>query len=187
MRRPAIAGALASLLALAGCGPVCSLHALFESDEALFEPDLVGVWTGEERVTAIFESEEESRYSITYSNEDLPFVRYHGTLGRLRGRLFLDLRLHDEDGERLLDKEGFVLLWPLHLFCRIDLADDTLRIAVLDYEWLATAISDGAIDIAHERVEGNILLTAPPRELQSLVERAPEEAFTELHVLRRLT
>ena len=193
--------ALALLVSLVACDPVPSLYPLFKEDEVVFEPELLGEWgpeadrfneDGEDaRVAFKFEKSGDRAYKLTMF-DDKPGSRsvYEVHLARLGGYLFLDAVLQ---GQYVNDNRVEVapVIVPAHLFGRIEFDHDTLRIAMLDDEWLAKAIEDGRVQLRHEKVGGDILfLIAPTADLQEFAMHyaTDEEAFSlktdEMHRVR---
>jgi hypothetical protein len=90
-------------------------------------------------------------------------------LGRLAGVLFADLTPQTfTDSEPRL---GRPMQIPAHWFWKISVEGDRLHVVPLSDEWLRKQIDSNAVRIAHEKEDGNIVLTAPTRELQRLVSR----------------
>ncbi len=64
---------------------------------------------------------------------------------------------------------------------------DVLQIAFLDDDWLRKRIEEGEVNIAHERLGTDILLTASTKDLQMFVLKYAEdkEAFPDPEEFRR--
>jgi len=98
--------------------------------------------------------------------------------------LFLDLY---PDRSTLDDAvNGFFLfhLVPAHSFLRVWLAEETLRLAIIDLEWLKNGIENGSISIDHAYSKDQIILNAETIQLQQFVHQHKDEAFDEKVVLR---
>ena len=63
-----------------------------------------------------------------------------------------------------------------HLFTRIWLEGDTLRMASLENDWLKAQIDGGKLSIPHMQHEDDIVLTASTQELQKFVLEVAEDA-----------
>ena len=88
-------------------------------------------------------------------------------LGRLDGTLFADLSPADiADSTPHLGKS---LMIPAHWFWKISLDGDRLRASPLNDDWLSKKIDSGKVRIAHEKENGDYILTAPSGALQRLV------------------
>ena len=175
-----IALGLAALMA--GCVP--SLHPLFTEEDLVYDPALVGTWAekeGEDIWT--FRKSGENAYDLIYTEEGVP-ARFDAHLVRIGEFLFLDTYPGEPD-----IKNGFYLvhLVPAHTFLRIWIERDILRYAMLDLDWLKKMIAEKKVDIAHEQVDGGIVLTASTKELQEFFLKYAEddEAFSDLKELHR--
>ena len=78
------------------------------------------------------------------------------------------------------------LFIPSHLFLRLEIEGDKLRLAILDGDWLKKELRGGRVALAHERIGDErsgreILLTASTRELQRfmLAQGGNAKAFPE--------
>ena len=79
-------------------------------------------------------------------------------------------------------------LVPSHSFLRIGQDGETLRFALLDYEWAKKALQEDQFSVAHQLVDGRLLLTAPTGELQAFVAQcaAIPEAWSDVVILQRV-
>lgn|SRR5436190_6038799 len=181
--------ALGLVLLLAGCVPEPSLHPLFTQKDVLFDPSLVGTWGAvegkDERAEAnavwTFEKSGENAYSLTRTADGKRGV-YTVHLVQLGGYLFFDAEPNPP--ESALD--GYLYLMPTHVFGRIALDGDTARVAFLDDEWVKQAADEDRLGVAHQDIEGTIVLTATTNELQdfALSYADGEEAFSNVVELR---
>lgn len=92
---------------------------------------------------------------------------FHACLGRLAGRLYLDIgRVAFPDYTAPVGE----LLIPVHRFWQASLESGRLQLSPLNDEWLGAMIDSGTVSVAHERLgNGALLLTARTEELQRLV------------------
>lgn len=173
------------VLVLAGCEPVPSVHPLFSEHDVVFEPALVGTWVMRENGdTLTFHQSGDKAYEATYTEENVA-VKFEVHLIQLGKFLFLD-------AYPLEQPERFDLI-PAHSFYRIRLEvshameGDVLQIAFLDDDWLRKRIEEGEVNIAHERLGTDILLTASTKDLQMFVLKYAEdkEAFPDPEEFRR--
>lgn len=182
MRAIKLMVALGLVAFMAGCVP--SLHPLFTEEDLVYDPALVGTWAekeGEDICT--FRKSGENAYDLIYTEEGVP-ARFDAHLVRIGEFLFLDTYPGEPD-----IKNGFYLvhLVPAHTFLRIWIEGDVLRYAMLDLDWLKKMIAEKKVDIAHEQVDGDILLTASTKELQEFFLKYADDdkAFPDLKELHR--
>ncbi len=193
MRILRITAVLAMTICLLAC--VWTLQPLFEEDDLVFEPGLVGTWkAAEDEDTWTFEKAQDSNaYVLVYhqvefepdesvsGKKKIPgeAARFEARLGRLGGHLFLDL-IPEADGNPWAHND--LLNWHLiraHTFCRLRLEKDRLRLDWLEEKWLEEALKSGRVTIAHAQAEDGVVVTAPTKELQQMVHKyaGDNEAF----------
>jgi len=177
--------ALTGILLATGC-IVPSIYPLYNDDTLTFDPALLGTWVeeGEEGVTWVFRQTSEQAYEFVHTDEDSMTGVFQAHLVCLGDDLFLDLY---PDRSTLDDAvNGFFLfhLVPAHSFLRVWLEEETLRLAIIDLEWLKNGIENGSVTIDHVYSEDQIILTAETIQLQQFVHQHKDEAFDEPVVLR---
>ncbi|MGB2867801.1 MAG: hypothetical protein WBD36_05075 [Bacteroidota bacterium] len=177
----------ALLLILAGC--VRSLQPLYTAKDLVAKPQAIGTWIeadGEETWT--FRQSGPQSYTMMGSKgapgDTARFDAHFVQLGKF---LFLDLLPQKEGLAMKNDLYSFQLV-PVHTFWRIWMEGDTFRQAMLDNDWLKKMLDEGKIEIAHERLDDSIVLTAPTKELQLLVLKYAEDekAFPKPGEFRRV-
>ncbi len=185
------------LLLLFGC--VRSLHRLYTERDLVFRPELVGVWSEQgESSTWTFRQGSEKSYQLRYVEggsgpsgtsrrllkNDTAFFDAH--LVQLREHLFLDLFPSRLDVSTNL---CMVHMLPVHTIWKVVLKEGEVEMAMLDQEWLQDLAERGLLKIGYERVDGEIVLTAPTAELQEFVVAYAEEprAFLAPARLKRIS
>ncbi len=174
---------------LGGCAPVPSLHSLFTDDEVFFDEALLGNWEAfedgdrETQVRWTFEKSGQNSYALTRTDQKNKQARYKAHLVRLGTFLFFDAEPDPSSDEPCQD---YLYLMSTHVFGRIWIEGDVVRIAMLDDEWLKKSLENDRAGIAHDEVEEAIVLTAATKDLQdfALNHAQDEEAFSvniELH------
>ena len=166
---------------VAGCVP--SLHPLFTDDDLVADSTLVGAWVNENgNETWEFYEADGKSYELTYTQDESP-AHFMAHLVSFDGRLFLDT-YPDEEIENDFYKLHLV---PAHIFGRVWLSQDTLKMSLLEADWLKGIIDKGEIKLAHEMVDGSLVLTASTEELQRFARKYADdpEAFAEPTVLTR--
>jgi hypothetical protein len=150
-------------LLIASC--VQSLHPLYTQKELVFEPKLVGTWESEGGNLWIFLKSSEKSYDLIYTEKETP-AKFAAHLVKLGTHRFLDLYPISIDLKNDLQQAH---LLPTHMFFRVWLDKDTLRLATLEHDWLKKMIDEKKISTQHEVVDRRVVLTAPTAELQQLV------------------
>ena len=182
MRALKLTVALGLAVLLAGCVP--SLHPLYTEEDLVYDPALVGTWTEEGgKDSWTFQKSGDNAYNLIYTEEGVP-ARFDAHLVRIGEFLFLDTY----PGEPDIKNDFYLLhLIPAHTFSRIRMEGHVLSYAMLDLDWLKKMISEKKVDIGHEKMEGGILLTAPPKELQGFFIKYAEDnkAFPDPRELHR--
>lgn len=185
---------IALVFFLIGCGesdsPVLSLQPLFTDQDVNFDPALVGTfWAQEDEATFTFTFKKSSGtgYDLVVAGkdkEDEISGAFDAHLVRLGGFWFLDFYPADmpvaDDFYRFHFMKG-------HSIARIWIVGDVVRLALLDSYWVKEGIDEKRLDIRHEIVDGDILLTDTTRAFQDLAYRSGNdpEAFPNIMELSR--
>jgi hypothetical protein len=168
-----LAGVVVALVSLASCVPVFSVHPLYTERDIAFDPQLVGTWIDPKdpaHTVAVFERLNTNAYTISLTDpakQPSQVETYQAHLVKLQGHLFIDAVQSDikVGGDNIL-----VLAVGAHMFGRIWLGPDELKMSFLDDEWIEKAIQAGTISIRHETSDdGTPILTATTAELQTFV------------------
>lgn len=144
----------------AGC-PVRSVFPLFTEKDAVFNPSLIGTWESEDE-TYTFEKLQEKNYRLAIrpkkENDSALYVVW---LGKIGARWFLD-------SYPIVNSEEYHY-FSMHLFTRMDLNGDTLRIASLEADWLSKMIDEKKMQFTHVLRGNEVILTGSTTELQKLL------------------
>lgn len=163
-------------LGLAGCVP--SLHPLYTSDTIVFEPALLGSWAETDSEGRWeFRQGGENSYRLTMTDDDKQ-GEFEVHLVKIGSSRFLDL--FPEKLELPGNEYYQMHLLPVHSFILVSQLQPTLRLALLQPTWLKSFLAKNPEAVKHEIVDGDVLLTAPPEELQQflLAHVNTEGAFT---------
>lgn len=177
-------GVVAAALLLASC-IARSLNPLFTPDDRRMDTTLLGTWVEAEAArTWMFTEGPDTTYAVFYTDENGSSGRFRASLGELGGREFLELF---PEPAALPTRLYRASLQPVYSFMRLDRDGDALRLAILDTDWLSTALDEERYTIAHEPLEDSILLTAQTPQLQGFMTQIAnvDEAFPEARVLQR--
>jgi hypothetical protein len=187
MRSLTAATIVMGLMILAGCFPPVTLNPIYTEEETVFEPDLVGVWSEEDSSDQFqFEQTGETAYDLTGSVDSGVVFSFGVRLTRLNGELFMDLYPDYYDVD--IDDFYKLHLLPVHSFYRIELTTDTLRLFMIDEDWLSKFMESNADATPYEVLAERTVLTGTTGQLQAFVgqlmetEGAFEEAVTLLRV-----
>jgi len=188
MKTIPLLASLVLVLSLTACVP--SLHPLYTTEDLRFDPNLLGDWR---------EPEGQERWQfqpVSLSTGNVAYKLIHTDCEGVTGEF--DVRLVNVGAERFLDLfpaepdvrgndfyQGH--LQPMHTFVRLTQTPSELRLAYLKPEWLTEQLKANPDALRHERVKGEILLTAQPKELQRflLLHLETPGAFEEALVLTR--
>ncbi len=170
MRTTRILLAFAAVLLMSGCVP--SLHPLYTDGDLVLAPHLEGTWVetnGEDTWT--FQKGSGDDYKLIQKEKGAP-GNFDVHLVKLGKFLFLDIYPQEPDIENGFYKGHLI---RAHTFANMELDGTTLRIAMLDPDRLKDSMGRGEVKIPHERLGGEIVLTASTVELQSFVRKCAEE------------
>jgi len=167
---------------IVGC--VRSLYPLFTEEDICFNPKLVGTWTEKDGKNVwIFQKSGEKNYELSYFQAEYGDVlgkmergdtaKFTAQLGKLGKYYFLDISPGETNTKVKNGFYNFHLL-PVHSISRIWIEGDTLRLSLLDNDWLKKMIDNNAFKISHSRINDQIILTASTEELQDFVVRYAE-------------
>jgi hypothetical protein len=122
------------LVSFLGC-PVRSLSPIFNENDLVFDPTLLGLWKNTEQdEVLIFQRLGENRYYVQRYENEGDSSAYNVQLGRIGGYWFIDsYAIQNDDDYHMLST---------HLIWRIRFNDDTLRISSLEMDWLEEMIED---------------------------------------------
>jgi hypothetical protein len=149
-----------------GC-PVRSLFPLFLEKDSETLPRIVGTWLTGEGESYTFQKSGDKEYSVVWRDKKGETGVYQVQLGKLGKFWFMDSYPGTSASE---------YHWiASHIFSKIWLEGDSLRIASLEGDWLRKMIESGRLTTPHVMMNSDIVLTGSPQELQQLVLRFAED------------
>jgi hypothetical protein len=160
---------IAASLVLSSC--VYSVSPLYTSKDVVYDKALEGVWEKKgDTSTWAFQKGEGTSYKliVTEGENPSPFVAH---LAQLGGHRFLDV-CPDTSGldnwkQAELYKSAMI---PGHLFIKVLQLGSTLRMTLLDDEWMDGLLKKDPQALAHEEIErGKVVLTATTAALQTFL------------------
>ena len=157
---------LGILLMLSGC--VSSLNPIYTEQDLIFDAGLLGVWTDEEATESwAFTFSDENEYKVVYTDEKGKKGEFKAHLLKTEGKTFLDLTpVRPQLSQNDFYKSHFL---ALHTFVQILQTSPTVQISYLEPEWLKKYLDKNPSALRHEKISGEILLTASPKELQKFL------------------
>jgi hypothetical protein len=169
--RPVLVPLLAAAVMSSGC-LVVTLQPAYDDQSLIFEERLLGQWeNAEDGTRATIERGEWRSYKITYVERTTPRV-FQGNLTKIGTSTFLDLT-----EMRGADPGPFLV--PVHGVARITIKDDTVDVALLDYDWVMRARSRKTLGRLSTAVDDrrNAVITAATGELKRWLAQTPPGAF----------
>ncbi len=157
---------LCACVVLAGC--VVSVEPVVPSSAATFDVRLLGRWTevdGKDR--AVVSRGDSNGYAIEYTDGEGKVGRFEARLGRLGPRLVLDVRPAARESEPALTEAAMLIRG--HVLFVIDIAADSVRIAMLKPEALRSALMNKSVQMAHVDDRDRLVLTGTSEELRRVL------------------
>lgn len=168
-------------LILAGCGPVMSLFPLYKDADFVTEDSVIGQWSEQDFSERSDKNPLEQReccwkiekggngsynISIPMGKGNPHHTRVAIRFLKLDGKFFVDAEPPDID----LDKDKSTdMLFPVvgaHIFGRIWIEKDEIKMKLLDQDWLRDAILGKRIHLDYVYTKGALLLAANTDDLQ---------------------
>jgi len=181
---------------------VYSLFPIYTDDTLVYFPELLGRWEMEgdedyiefsnlpaEKDLFGNSSETESAEPAKVKNyrvvimEDGDKKDYVGHIAEIGKDFFLDLYPNVQDYDATL----YSNLMPVHTFIKLKFIDDQLDLTSFDLEKLKNLFESNLIRLRHEYVDGSILITAQPKEIQKFLDRYSddESVFEDKEIYKR--
>jgi hypothetical protein len=186
---------LLTLILVPGC--VRSLHPIYTTETLTYDPAFLGSWVdekGETRLDIAASSDNDQpdaikSYRVTHTDKDHESAQLLGHLAKVGDLLVADLTIADEND---LPRSDFAKshLFPLHTFWILHRGDDgqTFTVRALEHDWMKKFIDEKPAAVAHYKTSDDIILTAPPEELQKFLLAHAKDAgmLTDAELFRRV-
>lgn len=114
--------------------------------------------------SAYLTREESYKMVVTENNEQ--FV-YHAHVAQIGEDLFLDLYPLPE----FSDEAFWSNLFPVHTFMKVKLVDGKMELTQFNLDKLNKLFESNLVRLRHEMVDGTVLITAQPQEIQKFLDR----------------
>lgn len=163
---------LAAACLSSGC-LVVSLQPAYDDQSVTFDEALLGQWeNAEDGTRATIERGEWKSYKITYVERTSPRM-FQGNLTKIGASQFLDLT-----EMRGADPGPFLV--PVHGVVKIAVKDDTLEVALADYDWFMRAITRKTLGRLSTAIDDrrNAVITATTVDMRRWLAQAPAGAFS---------
>lgn len=118
---------------------------------------------------SMYESYDES-YRITVMDEGKKTV-YIGHMAKIGTDHFLDIYPLAEYSDGGFGSN----MMPVHTFLKLNFKDDQLDLTPFDLEKLNRLFESNLIRLRHENVDGTVLITAQPEEIQKFIDRYSDD------------
>ena len=157
---------LAVLLTLGGC--VTSLQPFYTDTDVVFDPTLLGTWSGDQgQDTWEFTKHGERGYKLLYTDEEGRQGRFVVYRFRVADNNLLDLYA-EEPEPRANDLYRDHLL-RVHTFLLILQGEPAVRVTTLDPDWVQQFLANNPGALPHQKVAERLVLTASTLELQKFI------------------
>lgn len=181
-----------------GCSCAGSLQPLESGEPVMVSANLRGKW-----VTTDANSQEQEYFLVDSSSADIYFVSslkpngspreiYEVSLVQVGGYTFLDAAFDETvSGQEHRNAHDMAVL-RIHFIGRVWVEGDTLRLGLLNYDWLREMTSSGKVKLPyvehHEESDTLLLLTAESDKLAEFVRQYAEDsdAFSTILTFHRV-
>jgi len=166
MFKPLRAAFVASVVSLAGC--VGSLYSLWTGPDMVSEPGIVGTWTDSTGKGWVdIKATGPAVYRVMMRDDSGRIGMFQGLLGRLDGRLVLDV----QPNVTALDvPETYMgMLQAMHTFVLLDSVGEHPRFRILDTDSLKKYLVAHPAAVRADTFGGGVILEGPPRQLQAFL------------------
>jgi hypothetical protein len=164
MKRIVLPLILCLSLILTGCVPC--LSPLYTDDDIMFDSSLVGTWSeaGSRETWQLSSCTALREYSLTHTDEKGKKGEFNAKLVQVGDQRFLDI---------VPVKPGFTQndfyqghFFSTHTFAHIVKDGVSIKMSVLEPGWLKDAAAIDPSAISHQKIRGELVLTASPKEIQ---------------------
>lgn len=166
---------------------VPSLQPLYTAEDVIYDESLIGAWVDTAaNETWIFSKAGKGEYKLVQIADDGSMGEFRARLVRVGTETFVDMLPAGNSSVHSGFIEGHFL--PTHTFVHLMKNGDRVHVAVLEPKWLKETLAEKPDLLRHEKIDGDILLTAGPKDMQAFLRSniKTRGAFTEpLELTRR--
>jgi len=129
-----------------------------------------GIKQAEKRIkgTAFVTKKESYKMVVMDDGEEVSYLAHVVSIGK---EYFLDLYPMSEYSNLAFGQN----LFPVHTFMKMDMKDGKLNLTMFDLEKLNKLFDSNLIRLRHENVDGTVLITAQPKEIQKFLEKYADD------------
>lgn len=124
-------------------------------------------------------------YLMTVVEDGQP-TKYELHVVKIGDELYMDLTATENDYRDMIFDS--IVWFPVHAFMKMELNGDELKLTQFDLEKLNKLFKSNLIRLRNENVDGTILITAQPKELQKFFEKYTDDetVFEEAEIYTRV-
>ncbi len=179
---------------LAGCACAGSLRPIASPETLTTVPQLEGTWhEADNKETVTVTHTAEKSYQLRWREEDKDIeVIFDLSLVQIDTKLFFDAafnHVETKEGSETVYDMGVL---PIHFIGRIWVDEKSIRLGLLEYEWLQKKTQEGQVNLPylehHSKDEDLILFTAKAEDVQAFLRQHAEdrEAFPDKTAFERV-
>lgn len=161
---------LLSSLLLVGC--VRSVHPFYTDAQLTFDPALIGTWvrvedSEQKESLTVTGNADTKQYDVIYTDDEKKSGSFVVHLFKVQDRLIADVL----PAELKTPDSGVygVHFLPLHSFMVVNYNAGTIRFRQMEPDWLKKQLEAQPALLKHEKVDDQIILTAPTDQLQQFI------------------
>jgi hypothetical protein len=157
---------LAALALLVGCIP--SVYPLFNDKDVISDPSIVGTWAKEDKETWVFSEDPDAKdksYKLEIK-EDGKTGQFRARLGKLDGKLYLDLVLDELENKDKFNGWETASLIPGHLILRVWQVKPELTLSMPKFK---DVLKEHPNELDHYSHDDGLVLTAKTSDLQAFM------------------
>ena len=164
----AVATSLFLTIVIFASSCVSSLNPLYSDADLIADPSLIGTWVDKESGESwTFSNCEKLKYSLIHVDSDGLQSEYDARLLKLEDKLFLDIVPVKSGANQTELYQG--LFFATHTFVHVVATQSTVQVSYMEPRWLKDFLAQNPNAIRHERINGEIVLTASTKEMQKFV------------------
>ena len=154
---------IAAALVLTGCVP--SIEPLYTAKDVIYDAHFTGNWAIKDATLAITAGDDNKSYKVAYDAKEDKAVhlKFTAHLMKLGSSMFADL--FPDMPEQMMCYPCV----PMHMFAKVAVNENTLKIDLFDTGWLDTMAKAGKLQTASALIDDMRILTAKTPDLQALM------------------